>query len=187
MGPAYPIHFSEVLEGLFGPYDSELKRLGGFSSRTAIELGSAMKVLVSRRLEEKGKLATRRTRDLFRRVRARKRDKSVDTGLPESLVRALIQFPDREIRRRLRALAMAWMFHGIGKTSSFTASDLANELRISVDEIESILALLSAEFGSVDREFCTPLVDHIPNRLLKKSHFPKNHSLRRLPVVPALF
>ena len=160
-GPAYPIHLFEVLEGLFSPFDTELLRLGGFSSATALGVSEAMNALVSNRLAEKGKSARVQTSDLLRKIRARKRDTSVDIGLPEKQVKALIQLPDREIRRRLDGFAAACISHGIGQTVSFTANELANQQETPVDQTEALLRHLSAEFGSVDSGFFTPTPDHL--------------------------
>lgn len=160
-GPAYPIHLFEVLEGLFSPFDTELLRLGGFSSTTALGVSEAMNALVSNRLAEKGKLARVQTSDLLRKIRARKRDTSVDIGLPEKQVKALIQLPDREIRRRLDGFAAACISYGIGQTVSFTANELANQQKTPVAQTEALLRHLSAEFGSVASGFCTPTPDHL--------------------------
>ena len=160
-GPAYPIHLFEVLESLFSPFDAELLRLGGFSSATALGMSKTMNAVVSNRLAEKGQLAKVQTSDLLRKIRARKRGKSVDTGLPEEWVNALIQLPDREIRQRLHGLSAAWMFHEIGQTASFTANELANQQEVPVDQTEALLRHLSAKFGSVDSGFCTPTPDHL--------------------------
>ena len=178
----YPIHLHEVVSGLFTPFDADLKKLLGFSTRSAVQLREAINTLVSGRMQTRMAEARRRSKELFKKVRARKRDSTVDIDLPEALIKHLLQLSDKKIRLLLRRVAVHWVFSDLGKQTTFTAKDLSDHMDASVDEIEPLLGYLSVGFGSIDTDFCIPSGDHI----LKKRPLLQHQSAYQLPSEPLL-
>ena len=178
----YPMHLCEVLSGLFTPFDAELEALAGFTTRSAVQLRGSINTLISGRMQSKVAESKRRSKELFRQVRARKRDSNVEVSLPEDWVKLLMQLPDQKVRLYLRRMAVIWSFSDFGQTVSFTAKDLSAVMDGFTDEIESLLGYLSVGFGSVDSDFYIPKGDHI----LKKKPMLRHQSRYQVPSEPVL-
>ncbi len=119
----------------------------GFTASTALGLQDAITDLGLERLRERGTQAREARQSLMAAVA----DPAADTGddWARDIVQALREMPPTEAEQRVDGMLMAWIGHELGRTMSFTASDLAELTGSDVTEVDAYLSAFSIEFGSL--------------------------------------
>ncbi len=159
--PAYTHHLYEVLEGLFTAFEDCLLSEAGYTASDAIRLSRSFVTLVFEKLGERLRRVKTEHDQLRGYVREFRKAGSVpEEGPYQDLVPDLAQFSERELKKRLKNLATAWTFLGLGQSYSYTASELSTHSGVPEERVMRFLESLCLRFGDIEPSFCIPQPDH---------------------------
>jgi hypothetical protein len=147
---AYHHHLVDLLRGLFLPLGVELIRILGFDIEDVLSIADGIETIVNLKLSDRREQAIHFERDFQKAVKQYRHRKRVIHNYPESMLENLASLRPRDAKEKIRNLAVAWMFLGIGDTLSFTINDLLTQTKVEPDRIRNFLARFSIRFGNVD-------------------------------------
>ena len=156
--PAYSHHHKIVLRRLFSPLAAELDRNCGCNVEQALCLVEAIETIMRKKLDERGRTAREEADRLKKTLRRGGRDCA---DLPRALGWSIRQAPIGREEEVIEVAMNTWFMLGIHTTFAFTQDELTAECGLPAAVVQSFLAALALEAGSVPADkYLLPAATH---------------------------
>jgi hypothetical protein len=161
--PTYYHHWTGVLRALFDPdgVAARMKDVLGFDIESALRLVAAIPSLTEKRLSLRVAEARKHEEELRRDIY---RFKTTGTYVGPSEMReqanCLRNLSDKECKKSIKAMTIAWAFFDLAQTLSFCAEEVADQASVSVAVARAFLDFFSVEFGSTCGDYLLPGLTH---------------------------
>jgi len=161
--PGYFHHLEEVLRDLFSDrtiaqwMDKKL----GFTIDQAIAYVHAIQEMMSSRLWERRDRSREEEKRLRAEARLYRKGRWKEGEWSEEFLSVLAGLSEKKMLKHIRSAMVGWTFFALGETYSFSAEDLAETARTSVENATRFLEAFSLPFGSIASDFYMPSATHI--------------------------
>jgi hypothetical protein len=158
--PGYPQHIREILQSLFGNYDSFFLANVGFTVTDLLKIDAAVTSLVNRKFNDARDRAKEEEREVLESLRGFRESQSLQNADLEPLLKRLSPLSQRHARRAMDGIYAAMFFAHLGQVVSFTAEEVANEAGLNPSRVSAALSGFSLNFGEVPPDFTMPSPIH---------------------------
>lgn len=161
--PGYFHHLEEVLRDLFSDRTIAqwMHKKLGFTIDQAIAYVHAIQEMMTSRLWERRDRSREEEKRLRAEARLYRKGKWKEGEWSEELLSVLAGLSEKKMLKHIRSIIAGWTFFTLGETYSFSAEDLAETAKTSVESATRFLEAFSLPFGSVPSEFYMPSATHI--------------------------
>ncbi|MEV7624140.1 hypothetical protein [Actinoplanes sp. NPDC089786] len=135
-GTAYPEHMLSVLRGCLDPFDTECRKLLGFTVGDALALSDAIGTVIEKRVNPRECEAGEARHEIERMLkRARQRRDVSGTPFPATV----LSMTPTEAKQQVAMLISAWTFHDARSLTLITPEDLATETGLDTATCQAFL------------------------------------------------
>ncbi|GIJ42928.1 hypothetical protein Vwe01_62530 [Micromonospora andamanensis] len=135
-GTGYAEHLLCVLHGCLAPFDTECRRILGFTVGDALTLFEAIRSVTAKRLEPRGREAGAARREMERMLKRARRRRDV-SGTPFPV--AVLSMTPTQAKQQIVALMSAWVFLDARSLAVITCEDLAEEAGLDLLTCQAFL------------------------------------------------
>lgn len=147
---SYPHHVEQTLNGILSPVNDLLENHLGYSSSAAITMSKAIQDIAEQQLSDILETGEEAIRDILEAVEGYEDDGTIPEDFEQQFLEHGSDVPADKRREWASKFMIPWVSTFIGFELLFTASDLADEAEVDLEEAEAFLERMSIHFGDVD-------------------------------------